>query len=179
MECGIAGSCPDTYVCSYGFRPQVHVQYEHMFPRTTQHPPTLSRARNAFSLARSFLLLEDDYGVDWEVDRDEPGRGDRSGIDGISNRPARGQGAGAKPRTAEPHPHRTALRSGRSARVRVGQPAPAAQVCVCPVGGGNSNVSIPALLQLTGSTSSRTVMASTTTGRPWATRMSRKACMQG
>jgi hypothetical protein len=164
----------------------------------------MRRARSIFdrslSLVCSFLLLEDDYDVDWEVDQDEPGRD-----------PARGRDAIVESRTAELHPHRTTLR-GRSARVRAGQPAPAAQVCVCPVG-GNSTVSIPSLPQapisnppqvsipnlsqvpistplqdtlsqvsthtlpqLTGSTR-RPIVGKTTTGRPQATRMSRKAHM--
>jgi hypothetical protein len=94
-----------------------------MFPRSTTSPLT-RRARNALSLARSFLLLEDDYDVDWEVDRDELGR-DRSKIEGISDRPAR-ERAGVR------HPHRTTLR-GRAARVRAGAPAKTVQVCLCPV----------------------------------------------
>jgi hypothetical protein len=65
------------------------------------------RALDALRLARSFLLLEDDY-VDWEVDRDEPGRG------------------------ALDRPHRTPLR-GRFVARRSGQPAPAPQVCLTPV----------------------------------------------
>ena len=41
-------------------------------------------------LARSFLLLEDDYDVDWEVDQDEPAR------DAPHRAPLRG-GCGAPP----------------------------------------------------------------------------------
>jgi hypothetical protein len=60
---------------------------------------------------RSFLLLEDDYGVDWEVDQEE-----RVGVD---------------------HPHRAPLQ-GRAAaarrnRRRPGQPAPPQHACVSPV----------------------------------------------
>ena len=117
-----------------------------MFPWSTPSPLT-RRARNALSLARSFLLLEDDYDVDWEVDLDEPGR-DRSRIDAISDRPAR-------ERALVPHPHRTALR-GRSARVRVGQPAQAPHVCLCPV----ESSSTAAIRRAT----------STKTGRPQAAR---------
>jgi len=94
-----------------------------MFPRSTPFPLT-RRARNALTLARSFLLLEDDYDVDWEVDQDESGR-DRSRIEGIFERPAR-------ERASMGHPHRTILR-GRSARARAGEPAQASQVCLCPV----------------------------------------------
>ncbi len=69
------------------------------------------------SLARSFLLLEDDYDVDWEVDQDESGRGD-----------TRGRGDAA----TEPHPHRSPLRGGCVPR-RAGQPIPASHFCVSPV----------------------------------------------
>jgi hypothetical protein len=70
------------------------------------------RALGALGLVRSFLLLEDDYGVDWEVDREE-----RVGVD---------------------HPHRAPLQ-GRAAaarrdRRRPGQPGPEAHVCLSPVG---------------------------------------------
>jgi hypothetical protein len=118
-----------------------------MFPRSTPSPLT-RRARNALSLARSFLLLEDDYDVDWEVDQDEFGQ-DRSEIDGISDRPARGW-------DPMPHPHRTALRS-RSARVRAGQTAHTPQVCVCPVERSSM------------ASAQRTTLMRT--GRPQATRM--------
>ncbi|MGA2455309.1 MAG: hypothetical protein ABSG93_17490 [Solirubrobacteraceae bacterium] len=65
------------------------------------------RALGAVRVARSFLLLEDDYEVDWEVGQDEPRHA--------------------------PHPHRAPLRRG-SARRRPGQlPAPA-QPCLSPVG---------------------------------------------
>ena len=80
-------------------RPASHLSYEHMFPRTTQHPLT-RRARIALSLARSFLLLEDDYAVDWEVGQDEP--------------------------TGPAHAHRVPLRSRRPAR-RPGAPVPTRQ----------------------------------------------------
>jgi hypothetical protein len=60
---------------------------------------------------RSFLLLEDDYGVDWEVDQE--------------------------PRTEVDHPHRAPLQ-GRAAvarreRRRPGQPAPHGHVCLSPL----------------------------------------------
>jgi hypothetical protein len=123
LEWGFTRSCADTYVCSRAsVRPYAYL-YEHMFPRSTPSPLT-RRARNALSLARSFLLLEDDYDVDWEVDQDEFGQ-DRSKIDWISDRPAR-------ERASVHHPHRTTLR-GRSARVRAGAPAQVPQVCLCPI----------------------------------------------
>jgi hypothetical protein len=147
LECQFTGSSPNTYVCSRASVRLSAYRYEHMFPRSA--PSLLTRrARNALSLARSFLLLEDDYDVDWEVDLDEFGR-DRSEIDGISDRPARGW-------DSVPHPHRTALRN-RSARVRAGQTAQAPQVCLCPV----ERSSIATVRRTT----------STNTGRPQATRM--------
>lgn len=65
------------------------------------------RALGAVRVARSFLLLEDDYEVDWEVGQDEP--------------------------SPASHPHRAPLRSG-CARRRPGQPAAPAQPCLSPVG---------------------------------------------
>jgi hypothetical protein len=70
------------------------------------------RAFGALGLLRSFLLLEDDYEVDWEVGQDE-----LSEVD---------------------HPHRAALRgraiADRLAQRRPGQPAPRVHVCLCPIG---------------------------------------------
>jgi hypothetical protein len=78
-------------------------------PRTSN---LRQRAFGAFGLLRSFLLLEDDYEVDWEV-----GQGERSEVD---------------------HPHRAALRgraiADRLAQRRPGQPAPRTHVCLCPIG---------------------------------------------
>jgi hypothetical protein len=71
------------------------------------------RMLDALHLTRSFLLLEDDYDVDWEVDRDEE--------------------------LTQTHPHRMALRgpgrrSRRTApRRRPGEGAPAQNVCISPV----------------------------------------------
>jgi hypothetical protein len=71
------------------------------------------RALGALGLIRSFLLLEDDCEVDWEVGQDE-----RFEVD---------------------HPHRAALRgraaAERLARRRPGQPAPSPHVCLSPVAG--------------------------------------------
>jgi hypothetical protein len=64
------------------------------------------RALGAVRVARSFLLLEDDYEVDWEVGQDEPRHA--------------------------PHPHRAPLRRG-CARRRPGQPVAPAQPCLSPV----------------------------------------------
>lgn len=122
LEWDFTGSSLNAYVCSYAFVRASAYLYEHMFPRSTSSPLT-RRARSALSLARSFLLLEDDYVRDWEV-ADEPDQ-DRSKIDGISDRHAR-------ERAPVHHPHRTALR-GRSARVRAGEPAQPPQACLCPV----------------------------------------------
>jgi hypothetical protein len=63
------------------------------------------RTLGALDLARSFLLLEDDHGVDWEVDRNEP--------------------------FTPVHPYRTPLRRRSRAR-RPGEGAPARQDCITP-----------------------------------------------
>jgi hypothetical protein len=70
------------------------------------------RTLGALRLTHSFLLLEDDYDVDWEVDRDE--------------------------KLAQTHPHRAPLRGpGRRPRSaadrRAGEVASRQQVCVSPV----------------------------------------------
>jgi len=77
-----------------------------MFP--SANSSLARRALDALRLTRSFLTLEDDYAVDWEVDRDEPSR-------------------------EAPHPHRVPLRGG-FVRRRRGEPAPSPQVCLTPVG---------------------------------------------
>jgi hypothetical protein len=76
-----------------------------MFPHTPKSK-LAQRALGAVRVARSFLLLEDDYEVDWEVGQDEPSHA--------------------------LHPHRAPLRRG-CARRRPGQvPAPA-QPCLSPI----------------------------------------------
>jgi hypothetical protein len=65
------------------------------------------RALGALRVAGSFLLLEDDYDVDWEVGQDEPAR--------VS------------------HPHRAPPRQGCAER-RAGQPPARSQACLSPVG---------------------------------------------
>lgn len=75
------------------------------------------RTLGALRLTRSFLLLEDDYDVDWEVDRDEA--------------------------LTQTHPHRVPLRgpgrrSRRAAiRRRAGQGVPTRHVCISPVNAVN------------------------------------------
>jgi hypothetical protein len=99
-----------TYTCSHRFRPEALVAYEHMFSqaRTSRLG---QRTLDAFGLVRSFLLLEDDYDVDWEVDQEE--------------------------RVEVDHPHRAALRRGviaeRLAHRRPGQLETPAQICLSPV----------------------------------------------
>jgi hypothetical protein len=66
--------------------------------------PLAQRALGALDLARSFLMLEDDIAVDWEVDWDEP--------------------------YVPVHPHRAPLRK-RVGR-RAGELEPRAQVCLSP-----------------------------------------------
>ncbi len=75
--------------------------------------------RRAASLARSFLLLEDDYDVDWEVDGDE-----------------RDREAALAAGSTRHHPHRRALRSRLSPpeRRRGGQPPRPDMPCLCPIG---------------------------------------------
>jgi hypothetical protein len=70
------------------------------------------RTLGALRLTRSFLLLEDDYDVDWEVDRDEE--------------------------LTQNHPHRVPLRGpGRRSRRAIdrrrGEVASAQQLCLSPV----------------------------------------------
>jgi hypothetical protein len=82
-------------------------------PRTS----TLAqRVTGALALTRSFLLLEDDCEVDWEVDRSE------------HNRVA--------------HPHRRALR-GRETPRRPGRLPHREQVCLCPQRRGEALASTP------------------------------------
>ncbi len=98
----------NTYTRSPPIRPRPLLSYEHMFPR----PRTATPARHALGalrLIRSFLLLEDDYDVDWEVDRDE-------------HSPA-------------VHPHRMPLRGrGATAPRRPGRSEPVMHVCLTPLG---------------------------------------------
>jgi hypothetical protein len=101
----------DTHTRSGSIRPNGDLAYEHMF----SFAPTSKLAQHtldALRMARSFLLLEDDYDVDWEVDQDELARSQ--------------------------HPHRIALGRGaplRGRRIarRPGAPAPTCHVCLCPV----------------------------------------------
>jgi hypothetical protein len=95
------------------FRPTPLLLYERVFcsPATS----TLAqRVRGALSLTRSFLLLEDDDPVDWEVDRQDH------------------EGARDEPTWASAH--RAPLRERRSAR-RPGQTPVPAQICLCPIEG--------------------------------------------
>jgi hypothetical protein len=108
------------------------LSYEHMFspaPKTKLAQRTLGALR----VARSFLLLEDDYDVDWEVDQDEPGRGEQRAA--YIEAAATGHRAQRRP-GATAHPHRTPLRHSATARAarRAGQPTPRSQLCICPAG---------------------------------------------
>lgn len=76
-----------------------------MFSRTPK-TKLAQRALGAVRVARSFLLLEDDYEVDWEVGQDEPRHA--------------------------PHPHRAPLRRGAARRRPGVVPAPA-QPCLSPI----------------------------------------------
>ena len=81
------------------------------------------RTLGALRLTRSFLLLEDDYDVDWEVDRDET--------------------------PTQTHPHRVPLRGpGRRSRRsasprRHGQFVAAKHICLSPIDGAPRGDAIP------------------------------------
>jgi hypothetical protein len=77
-----------------------------MFP-LTRSSRLAQRALDALHVAHSFLLLEDDYDIDWEVDQDEP--------------------------TRVSHPHRAPLR-GRPIPRRAGLVPARPQACLAPVG---------------------------------------------
>jgi len=77
-----------------------------MFPSSRRTSTLTQRALGALRLIRSFLLLEDDHDVDWEVGQDE--------------------------RTSAAHPHRAPLRGRRIPR-RQGESPPRTQACVSPV----------------------------------------------
>jgi hypothetical protein len=80
--------------------------YEQMFA-SAKTPTLAQRTLGALRLTRSFLLLEDDYDVDWEVDRDEA--------------------------LTQTHPHRAPLRGqGRRSR-RGGQGVAPQHICLSPV----------------------------------------------
>jgi len=80
-----------------------------MFP-SAKSSKLAQRSLGALRLTRSFLMLEDDYDVDWEVDEDEP---------------------------TQTHPHRVPLRESRrwrrSKARRPGELAPPASVCLSPI----------------------------------------------
>ena len=76
-----------------------------MFP-SSRNRPIAQRALDALRLTRSFLMLEDDYAVDWEVDWSEPSDGS--------------------------HPHRVPLRKG-FVRRRPGEPVQRPQLCLSPI----------------------------------------------
>jgi hypothetical protein len=110
LQCGFSEIGLAPYIRSPRFRPPPLLAYEQMFP-STKSSKLAQRTLGALRLTRSFLLLEDDYDVDWEVDRDEP--------------------------VGQIHPHRAPLRGRtsrqRAASRRAGQPAPQKHVCLSPV----------------------------------------------
>jgi hypothetical protein len=84
----------------------------------TKKTTLAQRTLGALRLTRSFLLLEDDYDVDWEVDLD------------------RGESLAQRE-----HPHRRALRGPGGRRRRARRPgtiSPAPQHCISPIGGSES-----------------------------------------
>src|SRR6202035_3193050 len=94
-----------TYTRSCSIRPVAFISYEHVFP-SSRTSRLAQRALGALRLTRSFLLLEDDHDVDWEVDPNG--------------------------HSQAPHPHRAPLRASLPAR-RAGTLPPANHVCLCPV----------------------------------------------
>ena len=95
--------------------------YEQMFAnaRTSK---LAQRSLGALRLTRSFLTLEDDYDVDWEVDRDEE--------------------------QTQNHPHRVPLRGpGRRSRTagdrRGGEIAPKRQLCLSSIDDANDGAVHP------------------------------------
>jgi hypothetical protein len=113
----VHGGSTDTYIRSHGrlagIRPIAFLAYEQMFA-STKSSSLAQRTLGALRLTRSFLLLEDDYDVDWEVDLDEP-------------------------LAQTIHSHRVSLRgpgsrSRRLAKRRPGQIEPARHHCLSPVG---------------------------------------------
>jgi|HubBroStandDraft_3_1064219.scaffolds.fasta_scaffold40890_2 hypothetical protein len=117
-----------TYTCSHRFRPTTRLQYEHMFC-SYDAPPFAQRLFDGLCLIRSFLLLEDDYGRDWEVAGREPIESPVP-VSGMSGKQMPAEGRPARGR----HPHRVALQSRLGSR-RPGVAMPLEQVCLCPVGG--------------------------------------------
>jgi hypothetical protein len=91
---------------------------------STRTSTLAQRALGALRLSRSFLLLEDDYDVDWEVDRDEP-------TDYAHDRHVRPRTLVASMVAA--HPHRKPLRRAgeERRRRRAGSVAGADHVCLC------------------------------------------------
>ena len=86
-------------------------------------PPLARRIFGALGTIRSFLLLEDDYNVDWEVDQEghieSPTCGSRLSARNDADR-------------GNHHPHRMALQSRLGDR-RPGAGVPREQVCLCPL----------------------------------------------
>jgi hypothetical protein len=111
----------DAYTCSRRFCPKPCLQYEHMFS-SHDTPQLARRLAGALRLIRSFLLLEDDYGRDWEA-------GHMEQTEGLAHCARR---APPEEISCGAHPHRVALRSRVGAR-RQGAGAPREQVCLCPV----------------------------------------------
>ena len=87
LQSRFAAAC-GTHVRTFASDPSEGAPYldEHMFP-TARTSTLAQRALGALRLTRSFLLLEDDYDVDWEVDQNE--------------------------HLQAPHPHRAPLRGRR------------------------------------------------------------------
>lgn len=99
-----SGAASSAYTCSHMFCPRASLRYEHMFS-SLRRTLLAQRTLGALDLARSFLMLEDDDPVDWEVGWDE--------------------------QITPVHPHRAPLRRQSAAR-RPAAPSPAAHECMSP-----------------------------------------------
>jgi hypothetical protein len=106
-----------------------------MFPssNTPLAPPPAQRLVGALRLIRSFLLLEDDYDVDWEVDRDELANRHQDGRE----RARTGIGL-----SSAAHLHREPLRANgeERRRRRAGAVAGPDHVCLCALSDGDPSV---------------------------------------
>jgi hypothetical protein len=91
--------------------------YEQMFP-SRKNSTLAQRTLGALRLTRSFLLLEDDYDVDWEVDLDESltqKHPHRAPLRGPGSRSRRLAGDGRRPGEAPAADHRCLSPAGAPA----------------------------------------------------------------
>jgi hypothetical protein len=102
-----------------------------MFP-SPNASPTSRRLTNALRLARAFLLLEDEYEVDWELDRVDWEVDRQEPCATCSRRKSEDRPAWEEPAVRREHPHRVAARVQPRPR-RPGVPTPPDHLCLSPV----------------------------------------------